>query len=271
MMIGMERARRGGFILGTLLGWAGCAGGQTGESPSDLPPAALYTGGDGRCEAEACAGPKPSAEQVQEFSGNASGANEDYEVYDSITEAVARPEFIATGWLIGVEHGRRSDGGELCVRTEGGSDAEAEGSRGACVERGRAFNSHVNLVIEAEAVLRGKIPVPATSLRVERHWPNDLPIDDYVASAPLGTRVLIMSWWVGNAHEEAAPLEEAGVDPGHLADNLLAAVPYGFAFENTEGIVVEPFYGGDLALLLDPDRSAVRFDHLLSAVSAALE
>jgi hypothetical protein len=271
MMIGMERARRGGVILGALLGWAGCAGGQTGESPGDHPPAALYTGGDGRCEAEACTGPKPSAEQVQEFSGNTSGPIGDYDPADSIEEAVARPAFIATGWLVGVEHGRRSDAGQLCVRVEGGHDAEAERPLAPCVEWERGFHSHVNLVIEAEAVLRGKIPVPAKPLRVERHWPNNFPIDDYVASAPLGARVLIMSWWVDNAHEEAAPLEEAGIDPGNLADNLLAAAPQGFAFEDADGIVVEPFYGGDLAPLLDPDRSAVRFDDLLSAVSAALE
>jgi hypothetical protein len=271
MMVGMERARRGGVILGTLLGWAGCAGGQTGESPGDHPPAALYAGGDGRCEAEACAGPKPSGEQVQEFSGNASGPTRDYEVFESVAEAVERPELIATGWLIGVEHGRRGYFGDLCVRTEGGYDAETEAPRGPCLEWEPGFSSYVNLVIEAEAVLRGDIPAPAKPLHVELHWPNNLAIDDFVASAPLGARVLIMSEWVDSAQEEAAPLETAGIDAGNLRDNLLWLTPYGLAFEDAEGVVAPAFYGDELALLIDPSGGAVRFDALVSAVSAALE
>jgi hypothetical protein len=171
-----------------------------------------------------------------------------------------------------VEHGRRSFLTNFCVRTDEGSDADGETRPDSCVEWEPGYHSYVNLVIEAEAVLRGDIPLPAEPLHVEVNWPNNLPIDKFVASAPRGARVFVMSDWVDSAQEEAAPLVEAGIDPGNLADNLLSLSPYGLAFEDAEGSVVKVArYGDELALLIDPSGGAVRFDALLSAVSAALE
>jgi hypothetical protein len=264
MLLGMARVRRGIWGLGALLGCASCTGGQTGESPGE--PFALYTGGDGRCEAQACAGAKPSAEELSQF-GNSIGSGGNHEILGTVDEAVAAPTFIATGWLVGVEQGRRSYQGELCIAER----PDDEMSAGACVGWEPDYSSHVNLVIEAESVLRGEVPVSAEQLRIEFHWPNNRPIDGLLTSAPLGTRVLVLSEWVKNAHEEAAPLEEAGIDPGYIADNLLATIPYGMAFEDAEGFTAPAFYGEDLALLVDPSGSAVRFDDLVSAVEAALE
>jgi hypothetical protein len=268
MIFGMERVLRGSWWLRTWLACASCAGGQTGESPGE--PLALYTGGDGRCEAPVCRGTKPSAEELGEFGDDfsGSGAIGDYEIFDTVAEAVAGPTFIATGWLVGIEQGRRSYNGELCIPER----PEDEASPGACVAWEPGYSSHVNLVIEAESVLRGEVPVPAEQLRLELHWPNNLSIDHLVVSAPLGARVLVLSHWVENARQEAAPLPEAGIDQGFIADNLLAALPYGMALEDAEGFAVrQPFHGEDLALLIDPNGGAVRFDDLVHAVEAALE
>jgi hypothetical protein len=267
-MMGMRRVLRGSWWLGTWLACASCAGGQTGESPGE--PLALYTGGDGRCEAAVCRGTKPSAEELSEFGDNFSGGVVgDYEILRTIEEAVAGPRFIATGWLVGVEQGRRSYTGELCIPER----PEDEASPGACVAWEPSYSSYVNLVIEAEAVLRGEVPVATEHLRVEIHWPNNLPIDDLVAFVPLGARVLLLSHWVERAREEAAPLEEAGVEPGNIAPNLLAAIPYGLALEDAEGFAARAFYfdSADLAPLIDPNGGAVRFDDLVNAVEAALE
>jgi hypothetical protein len=83
--------------------------------------------------------------------------------------------------------------------------------------------TNVNLVIEAEAVLRDAVPMPAQHLRLEVHWPQNLSTERLLASAPIGAPVLVLSEWIAHARQEAAQFEQAGVDPGYVADNLLEA------------------------------------------------
>jgi hypothetical protein len=266
MIVGMERAQCSSWMLGMVLGYAGCVGGQTGESPGDP----MHTGGDAACEAQAaCSTTKPSAEELSAFGSQFGGETGDYEIHHTVGEAVERPTFIATGTLIGVEDGRKSYHGEVCDWV--GAD-EREPPPDPCPSWIPSFGSFINLVIRTDSVLRGEVAIPGEDLRVELRWPNNLPLDGLVASAPLGARLLLLSHWVENAQEEAAPLEEAGIlAPGSVADNLLTYQPYGVAFEDAEGLVSDAFYGEELALLLDAGGGAVRFDDLVSAVSAAVQ
>lgn len=195
------------------------------------------------------------------------GGESDYDILHSVDEVVAAEgPLIVVGVLIDVEHGRKAYSGEGCIVTH------PEDERSPCQGDGTEllYNSYVNLVIQPEQFVRGSLAVPEADLHVELPWPNNLEIDELVASSPVGGRVLVLGEPVRNAREEAKPLVEAGLAAADsVADNLTQTGPYGLAFEDADGFVASAFGGENLALVLDASGAAVRFDDLVAAIESA--
>ena len=247
----------------------GCVGGQTGESPGDEDASAKAgCAKDNDCEPS----PRDPFDQL-------GGLIDCGAPKDGIAGVTSDNDLVFAGELVDVALGRREYLGLTCTNEDPLEDESAPPPE--CEDPRPYFDSYVNLVIRPEQVLKEGLKQTDTELHVEFPWPNarlpdgsvePRPIDDLVAAAPLGARVVVAGQWVEGAREQQLPLEQAGLaTPEMVADNLMMSGGscYGLAFEEVDGSISELLGGRALAGLLTPPSN--RFDDLLQALVTSLE
>ena len=250
-----------------VIGLASCAGGQTGELPTDqgVPSSAdtarCKTGGD--CGSHP---PNPFSDLVGGGSSRCIPASD----LDQLTSTAS---VVMVGDLVAVAEGRKEYLGAGCD--------VGEDETGPCSDMvdPMFYASHVNLVVRPHTILKGTLEAPQANVHVEFPWPRNVAIDGLVASAPIGSRVILVGSWVRDARAQAKPFEDAGLlPPGSVADNLTRVGCYGPAFEYPsdlelqahDGINNSPTFGGTkLALLIDPS-GMLRFDDAVEALARSV-
>lgn len=161
----------------------------------------------------------------------------DFESLPSTRELVGRAGFVVVGDVVGAVSGRKEFLGRGCA------DVDPKSEGGACKGNPDVplYASYVNLVVRPRGVSKGKLQAEGSDVHVEFSWPNNLPIDTFSATAPQGSRVIVVGDAVADAKEKSKPLEAAGLaTASSIAPNLITVPPYGLIVEGSNGVTVLP-------------------------------
>lgn len=133
------------------------------------------------------------------------------------------------------------------------------------------FDSYANLQVREVEVLKGSLGDPSEHVHPEVPWPNNLPPDELVESAPVGARVIILGDHVPEALEEAQRLEEEGIPAVHtVKPNLVGLPPYGLLIESVDGETHAPLWelGSQGPLVKNGADTLATFEGALTAIRA---